>query len=145
MSFQKPSRTPIQSHRPGALGRAVVLYKRLWLKALGPVLDTVVEAERGQLLHELSVRMQALSSHVDGLMQIMDRRLSTLEAELIILTERVRGLERGGDQEQELRLTNAAILDGRERLARLKDEVEQLRNQLQPEGSGGTRPVSRGS
>jgi uncharacterized small protein (DUF1192 family) len=89
--------------------------------------------------------MQSLGSHVDGLLQVMDRRMSALEADLLILTERVRQLEGdGGGQSQDARLTDAAILEGRERLAQLKDEVEQLRAQL-PKDAAGKRPVSRGS
>jgi hypothetical protein len=145
LSFQKPSRSQIHSHRAGAVGRAIVLYKKLWLKTIGPVLDSVLESERGQSQQALAGQLQSLSSHVDGLLQVMDRRMGALEADLIILTERVRQLERDGGASQEARLTNAAILDGRERLAQLKDEVEQLRSQLKPEGASGKRSVSRGS
>lgn len=139
MSFEKPSRAPIRSHR-ARIGKAIVLYKKAWQRVLGPVLDSVLEFEREQLL-------RALSSHMDGLFQTLDRRLGAIEVDLIVLSERVRKLERDGGSAENARLTNAALLDGREKLAELRDEVEQLRAQVRaaPEAANGTRSVSRGS
>ena len=123
MSFEKPSRVTIRSHRAGAVGRAVVAYKKAWQKVLGPVLDSLVEAERDQVLRAVSERM-------DGLLQVLDRRQGALEVDLIVLTERIRKLERDSGLADEVRLTNAALLEGREKLAALREELDGLRAEV---------------
>ena len=123
MPFQKPSHAPIQSHRGGPVGKAIVVYKQAWKKIIGPVLDSVLEFEREQLLRALSTRM-------DSVLQVLDRRQGALEADLILLTERVRRLEREGGVSDDVRLTNQAILEGREKLADLRAELDGLKSEL---------------
>ena len=123
MSFKKPSHAPIRSHRGGPVGQAIVAYKRAWTRLLGPVLDTVLEFERDQVLAALSARM-------DGVMQALDRRQGAMEVDLIVLSERVRRLERDTGLSEDVRLTNQAILDGREKLAELRAEVDSVRAEL---------------
>jgi len=121
--FQKPSRAPLHSHRGGALGVALVAYKRAWNAVLGPVLDSILEFEREQLL-------KALADRMDAVMQVLDRRQGALEADLLALTERVRRLERDTGLRDEVQLTNQALLENQERLLALRDEIDAVREGL---------------